>query len=384
MPIVADIDTIYRFTSIAASSVLFVLTLQLFFTHIPKKAEWDNFRMATRLIAVACLCLTFNEVNHYLTNTQSETASNGHLLPIIIVGVACYQAVLFTMTSVVLINPKAVKSRQVTMHLIGISISFAATITGGVIDKTHSFVYYYAIAAGYVLYIAYLVYYFNQEFHKAAKRLEAMFEDDMMTRITWVKYFFYSAFAIGIIALAVSFDPSPYLFTAFSIMVPVYYTGAEMCLSNYVSTSSFIVRSSNVNADAEEADAMLCKESATHVHSGNEEEMESVKNAITLWMDNKEYVKNDITVDEIIAGMGLKKAAFNAYFTNILHTQFRSWRSELRIQEAMNIIQHNSSIATGDLMDMVGYNDRSNFYKHFHQYAGMSVNDYRESNKKFT
>lgn len=374
-----DIGHLYTLASIISGAVLLVLALQLFFTHIPKQPEWSQFRVATRMIGIACLALSCNEVNHFVTQTQSSEATNGFLLPVIIICVACYQAMLFTMTSVVLVNPKAIKARQVMIHLSIITVIYASLIAMTCTDKGNVHIYLYIATLIYMAYIFHLVLYFHREFKKAVRRLEELFEDDMMIRIRWVKHFFYSAFAIGLLALAVSFNPSPLFFTIFCIVVPIYYTIAEICLSNYVSTSSYIVRSSNAEAEAEKLDnEAVAALAEALIHTEGSKEMDRVKAAIDQWVSNKGYVNQDLTVDEIISAMGVKKTSFNSYFSNVLHTQFRTWRSELRVREAIGIISQNSDIATSELMDMVGYNDRSNFHKHFLQYAGMSINDYRE------
>ena len=104
----------------------------------------------------------------------------------------------------------------------------------------------------------------------------------------------------------------------------------------------------------------------------------SIRKAVEDWVAAKHYLEPDVSVEEISQQMGITRQALNDYFSTVLQTPFRSWRIELRIDEARRLLAADPSIATGELCARCGYNDRSNFHKHFAKVTGQSLAEYRE------
>ena len=61
-----------------------------------------------------------------------------------------------------------------------------------------------------------------------------------------------------------------------------------------------------------------------------------------------------------------------------MNTNFRSWRSELRIREAERLIREHPEYSLSQIGEMTGFNHRGNFYNHFQKITGCSAADYRE------
>lgn len=92
-------------------------------------------------------------------------------------------------------------------------------------------------------------------------------------------------------------------------------------------------------------------------------------------------MQDDQTVEEIAAELGISHAMMKWYFTNRMHTTFRTWRIELRVAEAKRLLGE-EGVSTAMVHKMVGIADKSNFHKHFHKYVGMTPREYQESMKQ--
>ena len=66
---------------------------------------------------------------------------------------------------------------------------------------------------------------------------------------------------------------------------------------------------------------------------------QNLRDAIEKWVSDKQYVKNDQTVEEIAYELGTTHTVLKWYFTNRMHTTFRTWRISLRIQEAKRLMR---------------------------------------------
>lgn len=363
---------IYNIISIITSSVMLVLSLVLFFLHTPERKEWRFFKLATNLIAVACLVLSASYI-YSSFQTDSNWGGDGLLQSIIILSVGGYQALLFTITSIVLVSHTSSIWLRAVRHTMIITSVSTACIAAYWIAPAWRMTTLTVEALAYLSYICYLTAYFNRKFRKSVKRIEDVYDDDMMLRLRWVRTFFYGALGVGLVALLAAMVPNSVLGLLFDISVPIYYTYVAIRLVNYVSTSSFVVKTFTTDS-APQPDGAEQKETtpAPVVCS-------QMEHAIETWVATRRYTMADATVEEIVEEMHVSKTDFNAYFKNVLHTQFRTWRRELRIREAMRLMDANPSLSIPELMVEVGYNDRSNFYKDFRQIAGISLKDYRDN-----
>lgn len=82
-------------------------------------------------------------------------------------------------------------------------------------------------------------------------------------------------------------------------------------------------------------------------------------------------------MEEIADELGTTHTALKWYFTNRLHTNFRTWRIALRMEEAKRLISEDRT-PIANIHKMVGVADKSNFYKQFRQATGMTPKEYKE------
>lgn len=365
-------QNLYESISLVTSSVMLVLFFVLVFLRSPKRREWRHFRLATRLIAIACLVLSFSYMSPFLpADTMKGDAD--FLESIIMLYVGCYQALLFTITSIILVRPTAMLWRKGIRHVLGITCVAMLSIVAYWMLPAWRLGNVILGGVAYLSYIIFLTLYFHRSFHQSVQHLEDLYADDMQLRLRWVRAFFYGALGVGVFALLAALVPSMMLKHLFNVSVPIYYTYVTINLVNYVSTSSFVVKTFVVDS-APAIEPILQEEPCIAPVAVGE-----VERAIDSWVGARRYADANSTVDEIVAELHISKSDFNAYFKNVLHTQFRTWRRELRIREAMRMMDASPSLSITELMAEVGYKDRSNFYKDFQQIAGMTLKEYRDN-----
>jgi AraC-like DNA-binding protein len=61
---------------------------------------------------------------------------------------------------------------------------------------------------------------------------------------------------------------------------------------------------------------------------------------------------------------------------------FKTWRTELRIEEAKRLLLKDRNISTNLVGEMAGFSDRSNFHRQFVKIVGCSPRQYRDSRGK--
>ena len=107
-------------------------------------------------------------------------------------------------------------------------------------------------------------------------------------------------------------------------------------------------------------------------------EVERLEKALQRWVDEKHYRECCISREEIAAQLNTSRTFLNRYFTQILKTDFNSWRTRLRIDDAKKTLLSHRGLPINIVGEMVGFSDRSNFHRQFTKIVGCSPKQWRD------
>lgn len=108
-------------------------------------------------------------------------------------------------------------------------------------------------------------------------------------------------------------------------------------------------------------------------------EVRRLEKAMRKWVHDKRYREYDNGRDEVAAQLNTSEEFLNAYITGVLKSDFNTWRTSLRIEDAKKILIENKDLPVSVVGEMVGIGDRSNFHRQFTKVAGCSPKQWRES-----
>lgn len=348
-----------------ACGALLINALLLVLLNIPQQSEWRSFRYARICVAIACLLL----VGCYGADAITEHHSS-EIEKIAWYGISALQAVLFTSTCVVFVAPRRRLMPLIVSHLVLAALVVMLNVCLYVYSPEGTEVLRAVISlVVYATQIICLCAYFHRAYGKSLRHLEEVYDDEFAGRLFWVKRLFYVALFVGLMASFGMFSFGYIQATLFEGSVIVVYSLIVSSFMNYYSNARFVVNA--------ERDMLLA--TAVPVTEGNvAPDFAHLQERIDDWVARKGYLTADLSVDEITAELGVNRTMFAQYFSSILGTNFRSWRIALRIAEAERLLRKRPDLPTSDLIPLCGYNDRSNFHKHFHKQTGHSLNEYRE------
>ena len=411
------IDTLYGLTSIGLSYSAIIISAVLLMLYVPHGKTFHDFRMAKNCISLTCLILGVGNV----VSTLMHDDDNG-LVSYFIIIIGSLQAVLFTITSLVMLGTVNHLQRFVVMNLV--AIITAAALYGVVYFVFPSLrtVATSVVATLYTLQMVFYTWLYIRKSRQSLQILEDSYDDDLTNIYKWTNVLFYSALVVGMFSLIAAIWPVPVVYNIFNLVIPVYYAYVCINIVNYIPRSAIILHYRTTKEASEGAPQPNAKESPTDGKSipsgeGSEEASgqqerpdgksyssgESSEEAsadgrgetpsdvrretpsdalIDRWIAEKHYLDSDKTVDEILRQVQASRQQFSNYFMQHYNQQFRSWRREMRIREAQAILEAEPDISTIDLMARVGYNDRSNLHKHFKEIIGMTLQEFRDRNKE--
>lgn len=107
-----------------------------------------------------------------------------------------------------------------------------------------------------------------------------------------------------------------------------------------------------------------------------------LEQALEEWVEQKKFSEYDKSREEVARELGTTRELLHLYFTTKKGIDFKTWRTELRINEAKRLLLENRELSTNVIGEIAGFSDRSNFYRQFVKLVGCSPRQWRESNGK--
>lgn len=362
--------TFYYILTFATSSIIIILAIMLLGIHIPFDDRLSNFRIARNYLSLSYLVLGISSLIGFFSQQE---AKDKVLLASCTLIIASYQALLFTYTLLTLIQPLYIKQKHIFVQLgiitaAGIFLLFTVFMFP---YSLHPTVFCVAII-GYFFQISYYTYTFRHRYKSCIQSLEQYYEENEHARLRWVNFCFYCALAVGILAL-MSIFLNLYFHTAFSILYTAFYTYIVYRFYNYQFDFKFAIPVITQKKESEKQE----KEATLIDYDGHTEESNQLKKVLEKWVEEKKFTQKDISIIEIAESLGVNRSFLQYYFRTYMQTDFRMWRSELRIAEAQRILKENPDTSLESLREKVGFNHRANFHQQFQKITGMTPTEYK-------
>lgn len=175
------------------------------------------------------------------------------------------------------------------------------------------------------------------------------------------------------------------ILTIFIMTYTIFYAYIQNRFYNYIYTAHTLSgKEDNENAAPETAEAAAMNDSDGSVEKAAPAQQEIPEKDIEFgkvlakWVEEKKYLNKDITIEDVTEQLDTSKKYIYYYFRTYMNTNFRTWRTELRIKEAQQILTENPDMSLEKVADMTGFNHRANFFQQFQKITGMSPTEYKK------
>lgn len=360
--------TYYHFTLFVCAITSFVLSLVLMGVTIRQDDSLKKYRFARWFLCAAFF--VFGIANTLQAGMEYEGKEEA-LTGVMTIFIGSVQAMMFTMVALIFIRPSIVTFRRVLMQTTVIFLVSAFLFVARFVLPLNTFYFfYYVCILGYVLLMATYTYIFVESY-KVFKRqmMDYYEEEEMLYRMRWIKWTFWSALAVGILALLLITD-NPKVNILLTTLFTAYFLFITVSFINYQQYAQFIVRA--YENEPRESQQNVEKEKLSS------KDVEKLRVGISVWVSEKKYIESDLSVEEIARLLDTNSNTLRKYFHHYVGEDFRSWRNRIRIEEAKRLIDDNPTIKIIEVMNQTGFNDRPYFYRIFQKIAGVSVTEYRK------
>jgi len=377
------LNTPYLFITFLLAVATITLSIFLLTIHVPIGTKMKRYNTARYILASAYAIIGLS--NCYKTFVSSVYIDLDLIRTFTLIS-ASYQALLFTFTLLILIQPAYVTFRRVSIQIYVISmvsvilLAFFYSISG------IPYVYlYYAVSVLYVFQLIYYTHLFRNKYNQSSKQFEHYYNDDEGNRLRWVKVYFYMALSIGISALFCTYIPLFYC-NFFIPVIIIFYILFSIKFCSYPAKFGYVVAAVTSNNESvyNTVPELLSEsenEDTLSVQPWSVKEQD-LQQSITEWVKEKKFRYDDISRDDIAESLGTDRYFLASFFQNRMQTEFRVWRTQLRIEEAKFLLLEYPDLSVSKIGQAVGISDRSNFQKKFVELVGLSPKDWREQNLK--
>jgi AraC-like DNA-binding protein len=115
------------------------------------------------------------------------------------------------------------------------------------------------------------------------------------------------------------------------------------------------------------------------LYQSSKEETDRLNQVIAYILNN---YKNELTLEEISRVANLRTTSFCRYFKMMTKKTFRDFLIEIRISHAKRLLMENSELTTEAVGYECGFNNRSNFFRHFKAITGHTPSEYKREYAK--
>ena len=229
---------------------------------------------------------------------------------------------------------------------------------------------------------------FRKTYLKSVKQLEMYYDEEEDTKIRWIKFCYIIMMLTQTFILVYMLLPRGMMkvYTLFYSLFMLYFS------ANFIS----FLGSHKLLLDAFAHKTLSGKELIDMIHERkdmkgkkalkkkspgfNDAEFKRIEKSLEIWVKEKRYREYDKSREDIAKELRTSKESLHLYFTTVKKIDFRTWRTELRIEEAKKLLLEDKTTSINIIGEMAGFSDRANFYRQFVKIVGCSPKEWRENN----
>ena len=372
-------ETTYKILMGTSAFIVAMLGSMLATTTIPPECGLEKLRKARNILVPSYFVLAL------LSLVCCFTGYDHRIEPASTLFVASFQALLFTMSMLVFIRPGEVRWSIVFRQAGGIAAAGIILFVALFCFIDYYLWFFYTGIAAVIIQLTIYTLKFTQAYHKTVQEVEDYYDEDEENRLAWVKTGFYSALAIGIMAIPILFFTDWYKF--FVPLYVLYYSFMVMWFVNYYRRMKFAIPviaavppetkiyAHPMETDMGETDKSV-KENKEKSKTVFQEKERLLKERLQKYVDEKAYCEKDIPSGIVVDSFGVSQSFFRQYMKDHYGMDFRPWRKELRLREAARLFAENPGYTIEEVCEMVGYNNSGNFNRDFKKMMKMTPKSY--------
>lgn len=354
-----------------------MLALQLALASLQVRWRVARYELSRWMLCGAMLLFAIHYVLQMVHGLRAQGEDVGAVFNIIF-----YTPAVFTITLAVINmeSPRRYVRRYVlrgvaAMVLIGL-IFVLGVLTSG---SFHLGGLLYVMLGFFVVTMIYFIYISRTALYRHRRQMQEESGEDI------IPYVRYSRASILLLYCSAAFLPVAILFNVLLIIVgPLMLLTLVFFVHSFVSLGYYLSPRTEATEHAPEAevaaeDVLDADTTADEiVQKLSPERLESIGRQLRKWTQSGGYKDSSVNIYTLSERLGCRKQELTQYFNQSEHTNFRTWLSDLRFQEAVKMMRSCPHYSNDAISTECGFSSHTQIYRVFKQQTGMSPSQWRE------
>ena len=382
-------DTAFQLIAGVASTVLSALLMMI---KIPQSAYSGKLATSKHAIVVSfliCSFMMFYTISEYGSPAIWDWEMFTMLTMYIVVH---FSTSIISYSMIALLNTERHKGQSLFMPGLFVSAIIAFLLLESY--KSQNMAYFgvvclIAVVSFLIQSVTYIVY-FDRAYKQSLKDMESYYDEDESHKIKWVRFCYIISMLTNIVFLVYIglfwfLDYKMEVASLYTMWYMLYFTYLTSNFLSFLSTHKVVLEAVAHRALSGEGlkinlgDSFRTRKSKSSQDTVKVNDFKSLERALKIWVAQKRYCEYDKSREEIADELGTTKELLHQYFMTKKGVDFKTWRTELRIEEAKRMLIENTDFSINIIGELSGFSDRSNFHRQFVKIVGCSPKQWRES-----
>lgn len=330
-------------------------------------------------------------IHYFLQMTQGFRAQGADVGAV--VNIMFYTPVVFAIT-LSIINMESTRSvmrRYCLRSAAAYALIVAIFIFGVFSNKSlHLGGLLYVMLALFVGSMAYFIYASYSEVLKRKKKLLEESAGDLLPHVRYARSsLVLVCVSAAFLPIAILFDTLLLLIGLLMLLVLIFFVHSFISLGYYITPVENMLEEQEDQEEQEESDTSTDQlaygdqqdavaDGQADLNIFSQKRMKEIGAALEKWCDDRMYKDCNVTIYSLAANLGCKKNELTEYFNLSQHTNFRTWLSDIRFNEAVCMMKENPEFSNDAISTECGFSSHTQIYRIFKQKTGLSPSQWRE------
>lgn len=243
------------------------------------------------------------------------------------------------------------------------------------------------------LFVGSMAYFIYASYSEVLKRKKKLLEESAGDLLPHVRYARSSLVLVCVSAaflpIAILFDTLLLLIGPLMLLVLIFFVHSFISLGYYITPVENMLEEQEDQEEQEESDTSTDQlaygdqqdavaDGQADLNIFSQKRMKEIGAALEKWCDDRMYKDCNVTIYSLAANLGCKKNELTEYFNLSQHTNFRTWLSDIRFNEAVRMMKENPEFSNDAISTECGFSSHTQIYRIFKQKTGLSPSQWRE------
>lgn len=229
---------------------------------------------------------------------------------------------------------------------------------------------------------------FHRTYRRSVRKLEQYYDEDEDSKIKWIRFCYIIMMLTQMFILVYLILPRGFMkiYTIWYVLFMLYFAanfisflGSHRLLLDAFAHKTLSGEEIMMRIERRRKEKKGYQERNLSDTDMNEAEMRRIGRSVEQWVKDRKYREHDRTREQIAKEMNTTKDMLHMYFTMKVGMDFKTWRTNLRIEDAKKLLLENKEMSINIVAELSGFSDRSNFHRQFTKIVGCSPKQWRES-----